>query len=124
MRHQRKKSAHDDDRRNNDRVSAKLDIIAIVEEQEAAIMMRNLSGNGIQITEPSEIEMYPEQKCQILIKEGSTFLKLDAKVVWKEFGLIGLCFKKQNHIVQKKINKLTQRLSMIALTDQGLTGLA
>ena len=75
MRHQRKKSAQDDDRRNNDRVSAKLDIIAIVEEQEAAIMMRNLSGNGIQITEPSEFEMYPEQKCQILIKEGSTFLK-------------------------------------------------
>lgn len=124
MRDRRKKPAQADDRRNNDRVSTKLHVIAVVDEKEAATTMRNLSGNGIQISEPSELEMYPKQECKILIKEGNTFLKLDAKVVWKEFGLIGLCFKKPNHIVQKKINKLSQRLSMIALTDQGLTRLA
>lgn len=63
--------------------------------------MHNLSGNGMQILEPADIEMHPEQQCQIVLKEGNTFLKLDAKVVWKEFGLIGLCFEKQNQMVQK-----------------------
>lgn len=124
MKDRRKKPHTGDDRRNNDRVFAKLDITTVVENREAVTVMRNLSGNGMQIIEPTEFEMHPEQDCQILLKEGNTFLKLDAKVVWKEFGLIGLCFKKQNQIVQKQLNKLSQKLSMIALTDQKLSGLA
>ena len=120
----RKKPRKGDDRRNNDRVFAKLDITTIVENKEASTEMRNLSGNGMQIIEPSDVEMHPDQECQIVLKEGNTFLKLEAKVVWKEFGLIGLCFEKQNHMVQKQINKLSQKLSMVALTDQRLTGLA
>lgn len=120
----RRKNPHDDDRRNNDRVIAKLDITAVIEDREALTEMRNLSGNGMQIIEPADIEMHPEQKCQIVLKEGNTFLKLHAKVVWKEFGLIGLCFEKQNQMVQKQINKLSQKLSMVSLTDQGLRSLA
>lgn len=120
----RRKNPYDDDRRNNDRVIAKLDITAVVEDREAPTEMRNLSGNGMQIIEPADIEMHPEQQCQIVLKEGNTFLKLHAKVVWKEFGLIGLCFEKQNQMVQKQINKLSQKLSMVALTDQGLRSLA
>jgi hypothetical protein len=120
----RRKNSYDDDRRNNDRVIAKLDITAVVEEKEAHTEMRNLSGNGIQIIEPANIEMQPNQECQIVLKEGNTFLKLHAKVVWKEFGLIGLCFEKQNQMVQKQINKLSKKLSMVALTDQELSNLA
>ena len=120
----RRKNPYDDDRRNNDRVIAKLDITAVVEDREAPTEMRNLSGNGMQIIKPADIEMHPEQQCQIVLKEGNTFLKLHAKVVWKEFGLIGLCFEKQNQMVQKQINKLSQKLSMVALTDQGLRSLA
>ena len=124
MKDRRKKPHTGDDRRNNDRVFAKLDITTVVENKEAVTVMRNLSGNGMQIIEPTEFEMHPDQDCQVFLKEGNTFLKLDAKVVWKEFGLIGLCFKKQNQIVQKQLNKLSQKLSMIALTDQKLSGLA
>lgn len=115
---------NENDRRNNDRVVTKLGITAVIEDREALTEMRNLSGNGMQIIEPTDIEMHPNQKCQIVLKEGNTFLKLNAKVVWKEFGLIGLCFEKQNQMVQKQINKLSQKLSMVALTDQGLSGLA
>ena len=124
MKDRRKKPHTGDDRRNNDRVFAKLDITAVVENKEATTFMRNLSGNGMQIIEPAEFEMRPDQECQIVLKQGNTFLKLDAKVVWKEFGLIGHCFKKQNQIVQKQINKLSQKLLMVSLTDNGMTGLA
>ena len=37
-------------------------------------------------------------------------LKLNAQVVWNEFGLIGLCFEKQSKEIQKQINKLSSRL--------------
>lgn len=124
MNDRHKKRRKGDDRRINERVFAKLDITAIIKDKEVSTKMRNLSGNGMQIIEPEEVEMQPDQECQIVLKEGNTLLKLDAKVVWKEFGLIGLCFKKQNQMIQKQLNKLSRRLSMIALTDQGLTGLA
>lgn len=114
MRDRRKKPRKGDDRRINDRIFTKLDITTIIEDREASTTMRNLSGNGMQIIEPLELALQPEQECQVLLKEGNTFLKLDAKVVWKEFGLIGLCFKKQNQVVQKQINKLSQQLSMVA----------
>jgi hypothetical protein len=124
MNDRRKKPRKSDDRRDNNRVFAELSITTIVEDKESITKMRNLSGNGMQIIEPAEIEMQPNQNCQVLLKEGKTSLKLDATVVWKEFGLIGLCFKKQNQMVQKQINKLSQQLSMVALTDEGMTGLA
>lgn len=123
MRDRRKKPRMGDDRRNNDRVFAKLDITTIIEDKEVTTEMRNLSGNGMQIIEPAEFELKTDQECQVLLSEGNTSIKLDAKVVWKEFGLIGLCFKKQNQLVQKQINKLSQKLSMVALTDEGISGL-
>ncbi len=118
-----KKKHHADDRRNNDRVFAELDVTTFVEDRIAVTKMRNLSGNGMQIIEPSDIEMQPKQECQILINDNGATLKLDASVVWKEFGLIGLCFKKQNQNIQKRINKLSQRLIMVSLTDEGIAGL-
>jgi PilZ domain-containing protein len=123
MKDRRKKPRNSDDRRNNNRVFAEIDVVAFVNDEKFSTKMRNISGNGMQITEPADIEMQPEQECKIIIKDESTTIKLDASVVWKEFGLIGLCFKKQNQRIQKQINKLSQRLLMISLTDKGMAGL-
>ena len=124
MSDRRKKQRNSDDRRNNSRIFVEVDVTALVEDKESKTQMRNLSGNGMQIVEPSYIEMLPKQDCQIVIKDENTIIKLDASVVWKEFGLIGLCFKKQNQKIQKKLNKLSQRLLMVSLTDKGMAGLA
>lgn len=120
MNDRRKHKNSSDERRNNNRVFVELDVTTLVENKEAVTKMRNLSGNGMQIIEPSDIEMQPKQECQVLINDEGTTLKLDASVVWKEFGLIGLCFKKQNQNIQKRINKLSQKLIMISLSDEGI----
>ena len=120
MNDRRKHKQNSDERRNNNRVFVELDVTTLVENKEAVTKMRNLSGNGMQIIEPSDIEMQPKQECQVLINDDGTTLKLDASVVWKEFGLIGLCFKKQNQNIQKRINKLSQKLIMISLSDEGI----
>ncbi|MBL1141690.1 MAG: PilZ domain-containing protein [Proteobacteria bacterium] len=123
MKDRRKKSRNTDDRRYNNRVYTDIDVITFIENQEFHTKMRNISGNGMQIIEPAEIEMQPKQNCQITIKDEATMITLDAYVVWKDFGLIGLCFEKQNQKNQKRINKLSQKLLMVSLTDEGVAGL-
>ncbi len=123
MSERRKKLHNSDERRNNNRVFVELEVTALIEDKKSKTKMRNLSGNGMQIVEPSDIEMLPKQDCQIQIKDEGTIIMLDASVVWKEFGLIGLCFKKQNQNTQKRLNKLSQKLLMVSLTDKGITGL-
>ena len=123
MEDRRKKSRNSEDRRNNNRVFVDLNITTIVEDKNSVTKMRNISGNGMQILEPDDIEIQSQQQCQILIKDEGTTIKLDATVVWKEFGLIGLSFKKQNQKIQKQINKLSQKLLMVSLTDKGIAGL-
>ncbi len=113
-----------DNRRNNNRVITELDVITFIDDQEFVTKMRNISGNGMQIVEPSDIEIKPQQECQILIKDENTMIRLDASVVWKDFGLIGLCFNKQNQKVQKQINQLSQKLIMAPVTVKGMAGLA
>jgi hypothetical protein len=119
----RKKQRNSDERRNNNRVFTNIDVITFIDNQEFRTKMRNISGNGMQIVEPSEIEMQPKQNCQVTIKDEGTMITLAASVVWKDFGLIGLCFEKQNQKIQKRINKLSQKLLMVSLTDKGMTGL-
>lgn len=119
----RKKQRNSDERRNNNRVFTNIDVITFIDNQEFRTKMRNISGNGMQIVEPSEIEMQPKQNCKITIKDEGTMITLAASVVWKDFGLIGLCFEKQNQKIQKRINKLSQKLLMVSLTDKGMTGL-
>ena len=124
MKDRRKIKRTIDNRRNNNRVIAELDVTTFIDDQEYVTIMRNISGNGMQIVEPSDIEIKPQQECQILIKDENTMIKLEASVVWKDFGLIGLCFQKQNQKVQKQLNKLSQKLMMAPVTEKGMVGLA
>jgi PilZ domain-containing protein len=123
MKDRRNKPRHSTDRRNNSRVYSDIDVSTFINDQEYITKMRNISGNGMQIIEPEDIDMQPKQNCQIIIQDEGTTIRLDASVVWKDFGLIGLCFEKQNQRVQKRINKLSQKLLMVSLTDQGMAGL-
>jgi PilZ domain-containing protein len=119
-----KKSRNIDDRRFNNRVFVEMDVTTYIDDEKYDTKMRNISGNGMQIVEPANIDITPNQLCQILIQDEGNTIKLDASVVWKDFGLIGLCFKKQNQKIQKQINKLSQRLLMDSISDKGMTGLA
>jgi PilZ domain-containing protein len=112
MRDRRNKKRHSDNRRNNKRVYADLDVTTYINDEEYITKMRNISGNGIQIVKPSDIAIHPEQDCQILIQDNNTSIKLDASIVWIDFGLIGLCFKKQDQRIQKQLNKLSEKLSL------------
>ena len=123
MRDRRSRKRRGDNRRNNTRIYADLDVTAYIDDQEYITKMRNISGNGIQIVEPSDIKMQPSQNCQILIQKDNTSIKLDASVVWKDFGLIGLCFKKQNQKMQKQLNHLSQTLLMVSDSDKDMTDL-
>lgn len=123
MRDRRRKPRNSEDRRNNGRIFVELDITTRMEDKESVTKMRNISGNGMQIIEPDNIEMQPQQDCQVLINDEGKTIKLDASVVWKEFGLIGLCFKKQNQKIQKQLNKLSQKLMMGSLSDKGMASL-
>jgi hypothetical protein len=123
MKDRRKTPRNTDDRRNNNRVFTDIDVITLIENEKFHTKMRNISGNGMQIIEPSNIELQPRQSCQVMIKDEDATIKVKASVVWKDFGLIGLCFEKQNQKIQKQINKLSQKLLMISLTDKGMAGL-
>lgn len=123
MRDRRNKKRRGDNRRNNKRIYADLDVTAYIDGQEYITKMRNISGNGMQIIEPSDIKMQPNQDCQILIQKDNTSIKLDASVVWKDFGLIGLSFKKQNQKMQKQLNQLSQKLLMVSVSDKDMADL-
>jgi hypothetical protein len=112
-----------ENRRNKKRIYAELDVTAYIDDMEYFTKMRNISGNGMQIMEPSDVELQPKQECQIQIKHENIMLKLGALVVWKNFGLIGLCFKKQSPKTQKLLNKLSESLSLTAVTDMDMANL-
>ncbi len=123
MTDRRNRKRHNDNRRNKNRIYAELDITAYVNDEECFTKMRNISGTGMQIVEPSGVEMNPKQDCQILIQYENTSIKIEALVVWNDFGLIGLCFKKQEQSVQKQLNKLSENLSVSAVTDMDMADL-
>ncbi len=123
MTDRRNRKRHNDNRRNKNRIYAELDITAYVNDEECFTKMRNISGTGMQIVEPSGVEMNPKQDCQILIQYENTSIKIEALVVWNDFGLIGLCFKKQEQSVQKQLNKLSENLSVNAITDMDMADL-
>lgn len=83
-----------DNRRDNKRIYTVLDITAYINDQEYVTKMRNISGNGMQIIESSDVEMKVRQDCKVLIQNENTSIKPEAVVVWINSGLIGLCFKK------------------------------
>jgi hypothetical protein len=120
----RKKERKSLDRRFNNRVFVELDVTVRIDDKNYATKMRNLSGNGMQIMEPENIEIDPKQNCHILIKDRDNIINLDAAAVWKEFGLIGLCFKKQNQKTQKQLNKLSQRLLETSVANDDVANLA
>lgn len=105
-----KKTRKSEERRFNNRVFVELDIVAYFDNKEFTTKMRNLSGNGIQIVQPPELEIQEKQDCHILLKDEEKELKLNAQVVWNEFGLIGLCFEKQSQKIQKQLNNLSNKL--------------
>ncbi|HIF50059.1 MAG TPA: PilZ domain-containing protein [Thiotrichaceae bacterium] len=123
MRDRRNKKRNNDNRRNNGRIYADLDITTYIDDQEYITKMRNISGNGMQIVEPTDVEMQPKQDCKILIQDDNTSIILEALVVWKDFGLIGLCFKKQDQRVQKQLNKLSEKLLVTAVSDKDMANL-
>lgn len=124
MKDRRKKARNSEDRRFNNRVFVELDVVAYFNDEKFETKMRNLSGNGMQIVQPSDIEIKTQQDCKILLKDEDKNLKLDAKVVWNDFGLVGLCFEKQSQKIQKQLNNLSNKLIGSAIPQKGLEGLA
>ena len=123
MKDRRNKKRHSDNRRNNKRIYADLDVTTYINDEERVSKMRNISGNGIQIVEPSGIEIQPGQDCKLLIQDDNTSIKLDASIVWIDFGLIGLCFKKQDQKTQKQLNKLSEKLLLTTVPIEDMANL-
>jgi PilZ domain-containing protein len=118
-----KKLRSSDNRRSKKRIYAECDVTAFINDKEYSTKMRNISGNGMQILEPPDVEIQTRQECYILIQDGNTSIKLEALVVWQNFGLLGLCFKKQSPKTQKQLNKLSETLLLTAVTDVDIANL-
>jgi PilZ domain-containing protein len=112
-----------ENRRSKKRIYAELDVTAIINGQQYNTKMRNISGNGMQIIAPSNIDVQPKQDCHIQLKHENTSIKLEALVIWENFGLVGLCFKKQSPKLQKQLNKLSETLLLTAVTDVDIASL-
>ena len=110
-------------RRNKKRIYAELDVSIYVDDEIHSTKMRNISGNGMQIVEPLDTTLEPQQDCQILIQEENTRVRIEALVVWNDFGYIGLCFKKQTQRVQKQLNKLSDKLLVTTVNDMSMANL-
>lgn len=123
MTSQHHRKHNDDNRRHNKRIYSDIDVTAYINDEEYLTKMRNISGNGMQIIEPSDVDLQSGQDCEILVQYENTSIKIEALVVWKDFGLIGLCFKKQNQSLQKQLNKLSEKLSQTAVTDMDMADL-
>jgi c-di-GMP-binding flagellar brake protein YcgR len=123
MSERRNRKRHSDNRRDKKRIYAELDVKAYINDEEYLTKMRNISGNGMQIVEPSDVEVQTQQDCKVLIQQDNTSIKIEALVVWKDFGLVGLCFKKQTPKIQKQLNKLSEKLELIAVTDIDMANL-
>ena len=123
MKERRNRKQHGDNRRNKKRIYAELDVSIYVDDEIYSTKMRNISGNGMQIVEPSDTTLEPQQDCQILIQEENTSIKIEALVVWNDFGYIGLCFKKQTQSVQKQLNKLSEKLLVTTVNDMSMANL-
>lgn len=112
------------DRRFNNRIVAELVITAFINDKKFETHMRNMSGNGMQIFQPRGSKLKLNQYCRIQIKNEFNTIELNARVIWKESGLIGLSFTNSEHEIQHQINKLSRKLLMSSIAANGMSALA
>lgn len=109
MREKYKNARNIDERRFDNRVSVEHDVVAFFNDERYETKMRNLSGNGMQIVHPDDIEVQIRQDCHVLLRGDGKELKLSAQVIWIEYGLIGLRFEKLSPKTQKQLNSLANQ---------------
>lgn len=111
------------DRRINNRISAELVVTAYVENSKFKTRMRNMSGNGMQVIDPPRSRFQSNQDCRIQIKNEFNTIELNARVIWKKHGLIGLSFTNSEHQIQHQVNKLSRKLLMSSIAANGMSAL-
>lgn len=111
------------DRRVNNRISTELVVTTYIDDKKFETRLRNMSGHGIQIIEPPHSKFQQNQDCRIQIRNEFNTIELNARVIWKKYGLIGLCFTKSEHQIQKQINKLSRKVLMSSIAANGMSAL-
>ena len=114
------------DRRNKNRIYAEFDISTLINEQEIKTRVRNMSCSGIQLVEPDASEIAIYQDCQIFITDQNTDekIELNARVIWKRFGLMGLSFQNMDKEAKQSLDHLLNMKFMESVSVNGMSALA
>lgn len=103
------------DRRNFNRIYARLDVSTCIENEKFDAYMQNLSSSGIQIVDTPQNGIGNNEDCKIIIPiDENKSLQLDAQIVWVRNGLVGLTFINMDKEIRSHLNQLV--LSLIKQT--------
>jgi len=114
-------SLQDSDRRNFNRIHAKLDITTCLNNDKFNSYMQNLSTSGILIDDTPQNNMKIKQECiiDIPVTDNKT-IELDAQVVWIGNGLVGLSFINMDKNIRSNLNQLIFRLIKKSVALDGM----
>jgi c-di-GMP-binding flagellar brake protein YcgR len=109
------------DRRNFNRIHAKLDITTCLNDDKFNSYMQNLSSSGILIIDTPQNEIRSHQQCKIIfpVKDNKT-IELDAQVIWIRNGLVGLSFVNMDRKIRSNLNQLILRLIKKTVAVDGM----
>ncbi len=98
------------DMRDKGRVQAMIDISTYIDNKKLDTYMRNLSCSGIMIVDDPDTDYEPGRECKIAIPlDESRSIELDAKIVWRKDGLVGLNFPNIDESASSNLNQLILR---------------
>lgn len=109
------------DRRNFNRIHAKLDVTTCLNDSKFDSYMQNLSSSGILIVDTPQNEIRLNQECKIIIPVSNhKKIELDAQVVWIKNGLVGLSFINMDRKIKSNLNQLILRLIKKTVATDGM----
>ena len=98
------------EKRDNCRIQAMIDVSTYIDNKKLNTYMHNLSCSGIMIVDHPDCCYEPGRECKITIPVGNNkTLELNAKVVWKKDGLVGLTFSNMDEKTSSNLHQLILR---------------
>ncbi len=98
------------EKRDNCRIQAMIDVSTYIDNKKLDTYMHNLSCSGIMIVDHPDCCYEPDRECKITIPvSDEKSLELNAKVVWKKDGLVGLTFANMDEKTISNLNQLILR---------------
>jgi c-di-GMP-binding flagellar brake protein YcgR len=118
-------SLQSSDRRNFNRIYARLDISICINDQKLDASMQNLSSSGILIFDTVQNEIRKYQECRVIITiDENNFMELEAEAVWIKNGLVGLSFINIDEYIRSDLDRILLRLIKQTVAVAGMEAFA